>query len=361
MKKKLFIVVLTSFILGFNSISSLAQAEKQEGIKVSNPMFSLTLPKEMKGKFVAEKGKDNIRIFDKTSKEEGFGGYAFGVIAFKEPKDHAMMPGGRKIGELKDKKGVLYDMVLDFPTDVQYNYTKEKPESYTLLYDFGDKANENLKGIKGSTYFDAQGTRGEDLYKDILAKHLKAIEEKWDSTKLEEEDMSYMYNVLSLHQSKKKGKKQPAVLDKVGYTYYDANGDGIDELLIGEIADGKWKGIIYDLYTMVDRRPAHVVSGGTRDRYFICDDVFVCNEYSSGALESGWHVFTLVENSTELFPQVGFKYDGYTNRKNPWFISYNFQENQWDNVSKEIFSERKKTFDRYERFDFVPFRTLKQF
>ncbi|MBR6163225.1 hypothetical protein IKQ26_05005 [bacterium] len=357
MKKRLFFVIFTLVLFALNTSSSQAGTEKQEGIKVSNPMFSLTLPKEMKGKFVAEKGKDNIRIFDKTSKEEGFGGYAFGVIAFKEPKDHAMMPGGKKIGELTDKKGILYDIVLDYPTDVQYDYTSDKHETYDVLYDYGDFAGENLKGIKGSTYFDAQGTRGEDLYKDVLTKHLKALEEKWDSSKLEEENMSYMYNVLS--QPAKKSKKKTDVLEKAGYTYYDTNGDGIDELLIGEIAQGNWKGIIYDIYTMVDRRPAHVVSGGTRDRYFICDDVFICNEYSSGALESGWHVFTLVENSTELFPQVGFKYDGYTNRKNPWFISYNFQENQWDNVSQATFKERKKVFDKYERFDFVPFKTLK--
>lgn len=357
MNKKLFFSLLLIFILGINSSLSEARTEKSSGIKISNPMFSLTLPKEMKGKYVAKKDKDKILIYDKTSKDEGFGGYAFGIIAFKNPKDHAMMPGGKKIGELTDKKGSVYDIVLDYPTDVQYNYQTKKSETYDFLYDFGEQANETLKGEKGSTYFDGQGTRGEDLYKEVLAKHLRAIEEKWDSTKLENEDMSYMYNVLA--QPQKKTKKKQNVLDKVGYAYYDANGDGIDELLIGEISEGMWKGIIYDIYTMVDRKSAHVVSGGSRDRYFICDDVFICNEYSSGALESGWHVYTLVENSTELFPQVGFKYDGYTNRRNPWFISYNFQENQWDNVTEQAFRERKKVFDRYERFDFIPFRTLK--
>ena len=356
MKKMLFFVVFLVFMFLANTVEVQAGSKEKAGIKISNSLFSLTLPSEMKGKFIAQKKKDSIAIYDKTSKDEGFDGLAFGIIAFKNPAEHAMMPGGKKIGELTDKKGTLYDIVLNFPTDVQYNYKTQNHESYDLLYNFGDIAEENIKGEKGSTYFNGQGTKGEDLYKDVLAKHLKAIEEKWDSTKLENENMSYMYNALA--QSPKKNKKQ-SVLDKVGYTYYDANGDGIDELLIGEIAQGAWKGIIYDMYTMVDRKPTHVISGGTRDRYYVCDDFFICNEYSSGSLESGWLVYTLVENSTELFPQVGFKYDGYSNKKNPWFISYNFQENDWDNVSASAFKERKKVFDRYERFDFVPFRTLK--
>ena len=51
-----------------------------------------------------------------------------GIKAYKNPADHAMLPGGRKIGELVSKKlfgeSVLYDIVLKYPTDVQYDYTK---------------------------------------------------------------------------------------------------------------------------------------------------------------------------------------------------------------------------------------------
>ena len=158
-----------------------------------------------------------------------------------------------------------------------------------------------------------------------------------------------MYNVLSQNNS----------INKIGYTYYDVNADGIDELLIGENTDGEWKGIIYDIYTMVDRKPMHVISGGSRNRYYVCDDVFICNEYSSGANESGMTVYNLVENSTELYPQVGFKYDGYTNPNNPWFISYNLWNNKWENVSKDFYNERRKTFDSYKKFDFIPLNNLK--
>ena len=315
-----------------------ADASKDDIIK--NKLFSITIPKELKGSYEIKKEKDKISVFHKESKKAGFGGFTFGIKAYKNPADHAVLPGSRKIGELTDKKGILYDIVLKHPTDVQYDYTKvvNAPETYKQLYDLGNVV--NIQGVKGSTYFEAQGTKGEDLYKDVLKKHITAIKEKWDSVKLEQEHMSYMYNLT----------------DKIGYTYYDLNVDGIDELLIGEIADGAWKGVIYDMYTMVDRKPRHVISGGSRNRYFVCDNAFVCNEYSSGALESGVRIYTLVENSTELFPQVSFKYDGYTNPKNPWFLSYGneMNEDKWENVSKETFNERKKVFETYERFNFTP-------
>ena len=153
-----------------------------------------------------------------------------------------------------------------------------------------------------------------------------------------------MYNVIA------QTNKNP--LNKIGYAYYDVNADGIEELLIGEIAEGNWKGVVYDIYTMVDRKPQHVVSGGTRNRYYVCDDSFVCNEYSSGALESGVRVYNLVENTNELYPQVNFKYDGYSNPKQPWYLSYS--DEKWENVTEEAFNERKKVFDKYERFDFIP-------
>lgn len=188
-----------------------------------------------------------------------------------------------------------------------------------------------------------------------MKKHLTAIEEKWDTDKLKKEDMSYMYNVIA----KGCNNDTQKVLDKIGYIYYDTNADGIEELLIGEIADGEWKGIIYDLYTMVNREPKHVVSVGARNRYYVCDGTFICNEYSGGANESGWLINGLLENFTELFGQVGFKYDGYTNKEKPWFIVYGFPPKNWENVSEELFKERKAVFEKYERFNYIPFSTLK--
>lgn len=338
-------VVLIIFFILISSVNVFAKANKTNDVCIfKNKLFSVSLPKNLKETYEIKTEKDKISVFHKDSKKAGFGGFIFGIKAYKNPADHAVLPGSRKLGELTDKHGNLYDIVLKQPTDVQYDYTKgvNPPENYKFLYDLGEGIGENIKGIKGATYYNKQGTKGEDLYQSVLEKHITAMKEKWDSIKLEQEQMSYMYNIT----------------DKIGYIYYDVNVDGIDELLIGEIAEGDWKGVIYDIYTMVNRTPKHVVSGGSRNRYYVCDNSFVCNEYSSGAMESGVRVYHLVENSTELYPQVNFKYDGYTNPDKPWFLSYGseIETDKWENVSEEKFNERKKVFEKYERFDFIPLK-----
>ena len=335
---KKFFILLIICLLSLKVCAS-ESIDTQNNTVIKNKLFYITIPENLKKSYEIKKEKDKISIYHKDSKNAGFGGFAFGIKAYKNPSDHANLPGGRKIGELTDKNGDLYDIVLKYPTDVQYDYTKgtNPPDSFKQLYDLGEIV--NIKGINGSIYYKNQGMKGQDLYKNILKKHITAINEKWDSTKLEKENMSYMYNII-----KEK--------ENIGYTYYDANADGIEELLIGEIAQGNWKGVIYDIYTMVDRKPKHVISGGSRNRYYVCDNSFICNEYSSGALESGVSVYNLVENSTELFPQVYFKYDEYQNSKNPYFISYS--DEKWKNVTEEEFDERKKVFEQYERFDFIP-------
>lgn len=337
---KKFLIFIMFFIL-FSAGNILACLNKSDNTYIDkNRLFSITLPQGLEGTYEVKTDKNKISVFHKDSKKAGFGGFVFGIKAYKKPAEHAMLPGGRKIGELTDKKGNIYDVVLKYPTDVQHDYTKtpEPPEDFMLLYNAGKDI--SIKGVNGAAYFKGQGTKGEDLYKDILDKYKTAINEKWDSVRLEQEQMSYMYNLT----------------DKVGYIYYDVNADGIDELLIGEIADGDWKGVIYDIYTTVNRKPKHVISGGSRDRYYVCDGTFICNEYSSGAMESGVRVYILVENSTELFPQVSFKYDGYTNPNAPWFLSYGDEANKdkWENVSERTYKARKKVFEKYERFNFIP-------
>ena len=335
--KKLFILI-SICLLTLKAYPSETINNKQNAV-INSRMFSISIPDKLNGSYEVKKEKNKISIYHKDSKKSGFGGFAFGIKAYKNPADHAVLPGSRKLGELIDKKGNIYDIVLKQPTDVQYDYTKgvNPPTSYKNLYDLAEFV--DIKGRNGANYFKNQGMKGQYLYKKILNMHIKAIKENWDSDKLKKENMSYMYNVVQ-----DKG--------KIGYAFYDVNADGIDELFIGEIAQGDWKGVIYDIYTMVDRVPKHVVSGGERDRYFVCDETFICNEYSSSAFESGVKVYNLVENSTELFSQINFKYDEDQNVKQPWFISYS--DGKWENVSQSAYNDRKKVFDKYLRFDFTP-------
>ncbi|MBR6328746.1 MAG: hypothetical protein IKR68_03770 [Lachnospiraceae bacterium] len=312
-------------------------------------LFSITLPEDMAGVYVVETDSNRISVFEKEAKDAGFGGFAFGVAAYKEPSEYY---GGmdRKVGEFTASDGTLYDIVIDYPSDVQFDYEKyaeEVPVNYDRLYQGAEDAVKTLAGADGKGSFVwGGGTKGEDLYQDVLEKFRTAIKEGWDANRLEAEDMSSMYYVIS-----SSGEGNGA--DKIGYAYYDTNNDGIDELLVGEIAEDDWKGTVYDIYTMADRKPMHVVSGWDRNRYYALEDGFIVNEYSGGADESGWNVFDIEPNTGRIMDQVDFKIDGYENKDKPWFISYDEGET-WENVTEEEFEERMETFKNYKRFDFTP-------
>ncbi len=319
------------------------------GLTVSNGLFSITLPKEDEGIFDAEVSDNRISIYDKEAKDAGFGGYAFDVAAYKEPSEYA---GGMdvKVGEFTAADGTLYDIALQYPSDVQYDYTKYTdgmPESYKRLYEGAEDIAKTLTGtVEGGSFVWGAGTKGEELYQEVLDKYVTAITEGWDANKLEEEHMSSMYYAIASGSGKN-------VLDAVGYACFDTNHDGIDELLIGEISDGDFKGVVYDIYTMVDRKPAHVLSGWDRCRYFALKSGMIVNEYSGGAGMTGLNVFDIEPNSTNLFMQVEFKEDEYENEEQPFFISFDEGET-WENVTEEEFREFKSRFEDYERFDYVP-------
>lgn len=147
MKKLLIFFVLA--LIGFTvSIPTEAkESAKPTDTIIKNRLFSLSIPYELKGEYTYKTQKDRICIYHKESKKAGFGGFAFGIKAYKNPADHAEMPGARKIGELTDRKGNLYDMVLKHPTDVQYDYTKNSgvPKPFAKLYDLGETI--DIKGV----------------------------------------------------------------------------------------------------------------------------------------------------------------------------------------------------------------------
>ena len=148
-----YIIVLLSLLFVSQAVFA-----SRHGV-VKNSLFSITIPEQFKGQYVTKIKKDKISVYDKESKKAGFGGFAFGIGAYKNPSEHATLPGGEKIGELADKKGTLYDIVLKYPTDVQYDYTKgvNPPDKYKSLYELGK--NIEIEGVRGKTYLKCQGTK----------------------------------------------------------------------------------------------------------------------------------------------------------------------------------------------------------
>lgn len=319
---------------------------------LANKIFKVDMPAKFEGLYDTKTQENAINFYDNECVKEGNPGWVFGIYVHKEPNEWAGGPV-EKVGELTLSDGTLYDVIIAYPTETQWGLDRSMPEKYKNLYEARYEVAANIKGLKDEKVTIGAGTKGENLYKDVLSKHLNALNEKWDAVKLEEEGMSSMYVAIAQGDGN--------ILDNVGYAYKDINLDGIDELLIGEVTDGEWKDVIYDIYTMVDRKPKHVVSGWDRNRYIALEGGMIANEYSGGADESGVNIYTLVSNSTELFPQLAYKYDAYTNADKPWFIAYNKTGDDWnyENVDESKYNELVNRFSKHASYTFVSFSTVK--
>ena len=301
--------------------------EVKNEVTLSNKVFSISPDKQFDNQYTTKVADTYIELYDVESVSKGNPGLLFAICAFENPSDWAGGPH-EKVGELTLNSGKLYDIIIGYPTESQFGFdTTEMPAKYKAMYDARFDIAKTVTGLNGEKIDMGAGAKGENLYKDILNAHLDVLKNDVDSNELESKNMSPMYNAI------KTGGDD--YMSQVGYVYYDVNIDGIDELIIGEISDDNVAGIIYDMYTMVDRKPAHVVSGWDRNRYYVSGGGMIENEYSDGADSSGMDVYILNSNSTDFTFQLGVKYDGYQDSKNPWFVAYtkNGDDYKWESTT----------------------------
>ncbi len=352
MIKKLPFLVVLIFAMLVGCIYTKAETNNINNLVVSNRYFSFTMPEDTKGTYIVSKEDENnaIYICEKISMESNMDGCAFGVAIFKSPSEYADTPGNKKLGELTTKKGVVYDLVLLKAREIYYGEGKEVEKNFNRLYDTADKI--EVKGINGNKYVKGKGMKGEDLYGAVLKKYKKAFVENWtEDKKYEDAGMGYMYYYLA------KGKIN--MLDNVGYAYYDVNDDGIDELLIGGIYDDGYKGVIFDLYTMVNRKPTLVFSGDNSDNaFFVCNNNFICNEYSESEKYETRGIYSIEQNSATMNILIRYIYDENANKKNPWFMSVGLSDERKSVKKKDVLRDIK-IYNDYKKFDYIPFSQVK--
>ncbi len=321
----------------------------------SNKLFSIEIPEEYAGLVEYEISDTSISVYDKEQKDGGFGGFAFAIDAYDGPSSYGYT-NDRKAGELTAGDGKLYDIVITHPSDVQYDFTQSPdgvPEQFAKLYDSAEAAAATVKSADGGSFVPGAGMKGEDLYPDIVEKHALALAEKWSGSRLEAEEMSPIYFALDVM-------GQDDLADAIGYAYADLNDDGIDELLIGEITDDSSQGMVFDVYAMVDRVPAHILSGWYRNRFHVLENGDFCNGYSGGANEIGTRIYALAHNESEITPYISFKIDSNENEEQPWFVAYGQNENddEWENVTEEEFNEIKSRFETLKEITYIPLSTI---
>ena len=315
-------------------------AYEQEEIKTvneySNDLLKIQIPDDIADLVKVDVEDDKISVYDRESADAGFGGLVFTVWA--RPVDSGMGGGPYvKIGELSNENADIYEVVKGYATEIQWDYNlADMPANFAKIYDSAEGIINGMTGNNGYTFIPGAGTKGEDLYNSVLSKYVTAKNKNWDASRYEAELMSSeFYNTP---------------LEAIGYAYLDVNLDGIDELFVGEFGEDDLKGVVYDIYTMVKGKPAHVISGSARNRFYAHSDGLIVNEWSGGAALSGFDVYNLEADSIELVYQWGYKYDGYEDEDKPWFKSYD--GNEYESVTEEDAKEAYMIGDKYVRFDY---------
>jgi hypothetical protein len=303
--------------------------------RISNGFMSIKMPAELDGTYIAYAMDGEINIYDKESADAGFGGFAFGVSV---TEDYGMYGGMRtKIGELKDQDGRIYHVLISYPSDVQWDYTKgeEAPASYQALYDAGREIAKTLEPVQGGEYVDGGGTKGEDIYGDYVKELVTKIQNAKDSNELEAEDLSPVYYAMT------QGANPQDPMKDIGVAYVDFNLDGVDEMIMGDIKTGE----VYDIYASVDGKPAHVISGHWRD-YFKIFGPTIAEYVPEAAGVNVINTYDLTPNSIEMFPQYSIKTDETEGAESKWAVSYDGGDN-WEPLSEEDYNIRLNNIENF--------------
>lgn len=92
-------------------------------------------------------------------------------------------------------------------------------------------------------------------------------------------------------------------LENIGYTFQDIDGNGVDELIIGEVCDTHYQYII-SIFTLENKTAVPILEGWARNRYYILSNGLIYNSGSGGAAYSSYETFHLNDNKLETVEHV---------------------------------------------------------
>lgn len=147
----------------------------------------------------------------------------------------------------------------------------------------------------------------EELYRSVLDRYYAAVSAQAGAEELTQAGLNYM---LAYGYG-------DAPLESAGYALMDADGDGVNELLIGSLTGDIYnRQVVLDLYTVIDGEVRLVFTSGERDRFYLCSDGTVAEEASSGAMNSAWCYYDF--RSGEITERQSLIFNAAADRENPW-------------------------------------------
>ena len=285
-----------------------------------------------------------------------------GVDIFKtdDLKEFVKATSGLDLDEVELPKGMIYYKKWDVyvqssATDtnemgVEVQSVTEKDGVYTVDYISNDTPMQIRMKRNGkywqflSNTWNPKKDRSEaisEMYDEVLQKYFEAIENSWNADKCKKNRIN---DIITYYAS------SDCPMEEAGYLAYDLDGDGTNELLIGEITEGDKPDFIFDAYTVKRGKCCRIYdlasTAGERDRFYVAKDNTLYEEASGGASEAKIMHYSLRSEFTytELWVEDGVKYseDGEGGKDDPYY-SYAgngyISSNNWEQITKAEYNK----------------------
>lgn len=138
------------------------------------------------------------------------------------------------------------------------------------------------------------------------------------------------------------GRDTNEALSAIGYTLYDVDGNGIEELIIADTGEGVWDNRIMLMYTLHDDKPVLLIDGWARNAYYLLNDNTIFNEGSGGAAYTIFATYRMAENGIDL-DLIDYYYSGYYG-DSEWGWFHNTTGEMTEDESEIIEFEDENTF-----------------
>ncbi|MCC8101833.1 MAG: DUF1311 domain-containing protein [Clostridiales bacterium] len=196
-------------------------------------------------------------------------------------------------------------------------------ESVVVIGGEETEASEKASDGEGNEEGSEASVTGFARYDEILQLYLTGLNAGWDASEFDENGLCYLAGYLSS-------------ADELGYFLTDVDGDGTEELLVGQVSEEEYayQGMFYDFYTIKEDGLVQAAVSAERGRYYLCTDGVVAYEGSSSAFCSANAFYTFTRAELELTESV--LYDAWEDEENPYFYSIT---DVWEDHSTSISQE----------------------
>lgn len=210
------------------------------------------------------------------------------------------------------------DTLIEISTDSSTTTISESSTESTTEKDTTEEittettTTEAATTTESATDYTLPGTTSQNTaaYKTILDQYHTALSENWEFEALTNNNLNHMCAFY----------KNTGLTD-IGYAFYDIDGNGTNELLIGIVSQDNRGGDVFDIYTLTDDKPVMLAQSGERDMYTLCQNGMVSEAGSNSAANSFYKFYEFKSGTSKLTLVEAVVIDGQWNPDNPYFYT----------------------------------------